>query len=232
MNIPTEASASFRLKEEISAKSNERKRRNVEALWKVLLDMHRRGVQVFTVAGVGKASQDSGGIHAQSIANAGGADYRQLISAFAEDVGGSIVHTTHRKSTPLEDAIESISNLDVKTRIRMILAKCGRLADENDRLREILRRSRTAPQEETPSGVATQAVARSISDTDKTFIPSSALTGLAKFVSDDWVDERRWRVDQNGTIHDEYGERVTPFGLVADIKNLLQALHQEHPLLG
>jgi hypothetical protein len=226
---PSAESLSYRKKTEILSRCSERKRGNVEAFWALLLKLHRQGVRNFTLAVVGKASQKSGGVKLQSLMNKGGADYRELLKAFAEDVGAT-QPTTGRKASPLEQAIETIADLDIRTRLRMILSQHKRFADDNDRLREILRRSQSLPEESAaaPAGGASASVTGSSialrANGEPQRAEPEALIALARFVSDEWMDERRWNVDEHGTVYDEYGERVTPHGFVINTRLLLVAL--------
>ncbi len=204
------------------SRSTKRKQSNIEALWLLLTKMHSQGIRVFTVSIVGQASERAGGVKLQSMLNKGGADYRALITAFAEEVGGA-KPSRGRGPSPLELAIEAIPDLDIRTRLGMVLSKGKRLEADNDRLREALRQSRAQPGGRVQA-LPEQQTALAVSLTPKQSSSADALKVLDRFISEDWIDERRWNVDQVGTIYDEFGERITPVGFVTQMQDLILAL--------
>jgi hypothetical protein len=211
------------LKDRILARSSKRKQNNIQALWLLLVRMHSQGIRVFTVSTVGRASERSGGVKLQSMMNKGGADYRELITAFAEEVGGA-QPSLGQGSSPLEQAIEAIPDLDIRTRLRMVLSKAKRLEADNDRLREALRQSHASAESRLHPCVPDGHTSLPTNPAAMPVIDADAMMILERFVSDDWIDERRWNVDRHGTIHDEFGERITPVAFVKEMRRLISAM--------
>jgi hypothetical protein len=176
------------LKDEICARSNSRKRATVEGLWQVLEGMRRKGIKAFTIAQVGRHAEAADVLRTQTLRNTGGEDYRFLIEAFAQE----------------------IADLDIRTRMRMVLVENGRLHDEVKRLRQAFKYMQL------PNTVETPAV-EVLSPTDRHI----DIVPLEQLLSTDWVDERRWSVEANGAIHDEDGFRITPVGFVDSLQAVL-----------
>jgi hypothetical protein len=198
------------LKDEICARSNSRKRATVEGLWQVLEGMRRKGIKAFTIAQVGRHAEAADVLRTQTLRNTGGEDYRFLIEAFAQEIGAITTSLPATTATPLETFIDGIADLDIRTRMRMVLVENGRLHDEVKRLRQAFKYMQL------PNTVETPAV-EVLSPTDRHI----DIVPLEQLLSTDWVDERRWSVEANGAIHDEDGFRITPVGFVDSLQAVL-----------
>jgi hypothetical protein len=198
------------LKDEICARSNSRKRATVEGLWQVLEGMQRKGIKAFTIAQVGRHAEAAGVLRTQTLRNAGGEDYRFLIEAFAQEIGAAITSAPAITATPLETAIDNIADLDIRTRLRMVLVENVRQREEIGRLRQAFKHMQPASTVETSS-------------VELLFPPDSRLdiAPLEKFLSADWIDERRWSVKANGAIYDEMNECIAPVGFVDSLQAFL-----------
>jgi hypothetical protein len=198
------------LKDEICARSNSRKQVTVEGLWQVLEEMRRMGISAFTIAQVGRHAEAAGILHTQTLRNTGGEDYRSLINAFAQEIGAAITSVPATTATPLETAIDNIADLDIRTRLRMVLVENVRQREEIGRLRQAFKHMQPASTVETSS-------VELLSPPD----PRLDIAPLEKFLAVDWIDERRWSVEANGAIYDEINECVAPVGFVDSLKALL-----------
>jgi len=201
------------LKNEIRSRSNARKCANIDALWQVLCDMKKKGVKVFTVALVGRECEAAGVLKTQTIRNAGGEDYRLLIDAFAREIGASTTLIAAARLTPLDEAIAEISDLDARTRLNMLVAENRRQREEITRLKQAFKNMHVrSPQEKVeilpphPPGMDTAPI--------------------EKFLSLDWIDERRWTVKDNGSIYAEDGDRVAPVGFVQALQQVVRKLSE------
>jgi hypothetical protein len=210
-------SAALERKNEICDRSNARKCANVEAFWQVLGDMKKKGVRVFTVAIVGRECEASGVLKTQTIRNAGGEDYRVLIEAFAREIGASTTNTAANRSTPLEEAIDEIVDLDVRTRLNMLVAENRRQREEINRMKQAFKNMRAQPW--------TSSIREKVE-----ILPPPAIrldiAPLEKFLSQGWIDERRWETKENGAIYDEDGDRVAPVGFLQALRQTIRAFSQ------
>ncbi len=206
------------LKEEIYARSNGRKRATVDALWQVLEDMRRKRVKSFTLAQVGRYAETAGVLKTQTLRNAGGEDYRALIDAFAQEIGVATTTLLSPRPTPLNEAIDAIFDLDTRTRLRMVLVENSRQSEEISRLRQAFKHLQNDP-------VNTQVDVPA----PEIFAPSRVypdLVPLKKFLSAEWVDERRWTLEANGAIYDEAGECIAPVGFATALSSALKLLRR------
>jgi hypothetical protein len=167
--------------------------------------MRRKGVKSFNLAQVGRHAESLGVLKTQTLRNAGGEDYRSLIDAFARDNGVGTTTLSPTKHTPLEEAIEAIADLDVRTRLRMILVENARQREEINRLRQAFKhlQSNLGEPRPTPNAGAVLPPLK----------PNIDLEPIKKFLSECWIEERRWTIEPNGSIYDEHGECLTPVGL-------------------
>ncbi len=207
-------SAAQSLKEEILARSNARKRATTGGLWQVLDDMRRKGVRRFTVAQVGRHAEAAGVLRTQTLRNAGGEDYRALIDAFAKEIGIPTTALSTAPATPLAEAVEAIQDLDIRTRLKMVLVENGRQRAEISRLRQAFKHLQPALKEEQQATKPLLPVASTPVD----------VAPIEKFLSAAWLEERRWTVEPNGALFDEAGECLGPVGFVGA---LFALCHQE-----
>lgn len=201
----------------VLARATPRKQATIEGLWRVLEAMGKKGVRVFTVANVAKACEDAGVMRTSTIYNAGGADYRALIKAFAEGTGAGTAHVVGRSSSPLEEAIASIKDLDVRTKLRAVLAENKNHQLESDRLRAAMKHMRLA--EPPAAGASPEPDASPALQLGRV-----DLVPLQKFLSSDWLADNHWSVDANGAIVTADGDRVTPVGFAPALSHAIAAL--------
>jgi len=122
--------------------------------------------------------------------------------------------------SPLDEAIASIKDLDVRTKLRAIIAENANLRREGDRIKAAIKHMRPA----VPSG-ADVAPAQNI----QAALPPVQidLVPLRKFLSSDWLADNQWKVDANGAIAMAHGDRVTPVGFVPALSKLIEWLSGE-----
>jgi hypothetical protein len=204
------------LRDVIRSRSNGRKQATVEGLWQVLEEMERKGIKTFTIAQVGRHAEAAGVLRTQTLRNASGEDYRALIDAFARDIGVPTTSLPSTKATPLEEAIESIPDLDVRTRLKMVLVENLRQREEIARLRQGFKHIQQMNQVGVPS---LEVLPPPIQQVD--------IVPLEKFLSPAWIEERRWTVEPNGTLYDETGECIAPVGFIISLAALVHPHSRE-----
>lgn len=204
------------------ADSGERRQQTIDGLVAVLKDLKAKGTRTYTVAVVGRACQDAGVLNTQSIRNAAGASYRALIEAFAKEVGAGTSHTPPVRQTPLEEAIATIADKDIRTRLRALLAEVKGLRNERDTLSAAFKRVTM------PSSPATAGAGAAITADEPAgeLLPPTQfdLAPLAEFISERWIDRKGWVVDDQGALRDEEADRLTPNGFVPALQTALDRL--------
>lgn len=211
------------VKAEILARSNPRKCKNVEAVWQVLEAMRAKGVVVLTINTVGRACEEEGVFKEQSIRNASGADYRALILAYAANIGAATAHVPRKAQSSLEATIHNIKDLDVRTRLNALIAENGNQRAEINRLKEAFKSFRPLETKAPSSPIPSYHNPEIIPPNPQRF----DLVPLQKFISDEFLDDNRWCVDQHGAIRDANGDRLTPVGFVPALSAILRASTKE-----
>jgi hypothetical protein len=211
----------------LNESSTPNKRRNLEILWQVLNTMRSKDAPDYNIASVGRRSEEMGGPKTQSIRNTNGAHFRELIEAFAKQDGASIKKTPITQMSQVDVAISRIPDLAVRTVLKMTVADSKRLKHENDMLRSAFRRlsvdMRTPETSVAPSPTIVEAVSIDVILPAKSqpIEPSSA-HAFERFLSDDWIEERGWRVELDGSITDTTMDwLVAPPGFADAIRGLL-----------
>ncbi|WP_457091826.1 gamma-mobile-trio protein GmtX [Microvirga sp. P5_D2] len=211
---------------EVSARSNARRKATVAQFVQILQRMHAKGTHTYSISVVGKECEAQDVITTQAIRNATGADYRLIIEAFARDVGASTTHSVNVRQTPLEEAINSIADKDIRTRLRYLLAEVKALRNENNTLSAAFKRLSFKAHESTASVSAPPLLSSPVNATEIQPPPQFDTVPLADFISDRWIDKKGWIVDSHGTIRDENNDRMTPNGFVPALRTALEYLRR------
>ena len=210
------------VRDEVLSRSNARRKETVMGLWRVLEGMRAKGVRIFSIANVGRACEAAGVLNTQSIRNSTGKDFRAVIDTFAAEIGASTTHQAPVVQTPIEEAIASIADLDVRTRLCMMLAENKRNREEVSRLKEFFKRLRVGavpapdatmqlPDSERAAKVEVLAPVKSV-DVD--------VTPLEKFLSHEYLGDLRWKIGDDGALY-EGKDRLTPVGFVPALEKLM-----------
>ncbi len=204
------------------ARSNQRRQRTINQLVETLNDMARRGIKVFTVANVGRETEQRGFLKAQSIRNANGKGFREIINAFAALHGLATTHTPARKVTPLEEAIRAIPDLDIRVRLLSLIDENKALRDQLQRLENGFKRLQASDAKivEVPPEALPAPDIEIIGPRARARVNRGP---LERFISEEWVDQNAWTVNGSGTIM-EGRHMITPPGFVPAMKDALKAL--------
>jgi hypothetical protein len=211
----------------LSESSTPNKRRNLEILWQVLNEMRSKDAPDYNIAAVGRRSEELGGPKTQSIRNTNGVHFRELIEAFAKQNAASTKKTPIAQISQVDVAISRIPDLAVRTVLKMMVADCKRLKHENDMLRSAFKR--LSVDTRSLGAPATQdAPTRDAEPIDmippRKAQPLDAPTARAftRFLSDDWMEERGWRIEPDGSITDTTMDwLVAPPGFADALRDLL-----------
>jgi len=191
-------------------------------LWRVLEGMRAKGVRIFSIANVGRACEAAGVLNTQSIRNSTGKDFRAVIDTFAVEIGASTTHQAPVVQTPIEEAIASIADLDVRTRLRMMFAENKRNREEVSRLKEFFKRLRVGA---APAPDATMQLPDSERAAEvEVLAPGQSVnvdvTPLEKFLSQEYLGDLRWKIGDDGALY-EGKDRLTPVGFVPALEKLM-----------
>ena len=122
---------------------------NLDLLWEVLIEIREEGGRDYSLAEVGRRLEQKGGLKTQSLRNTGGADFRVIITAFAQSVMGSPRYIAKTKSS-VDQALELISDHSTRVVLQEELVKAKKLREENATLRHAFSRLSIPTVEERP----------------------------------------------------------------------------------
>lgn len=208
--------------EQVLAASNKRRQETVRALVTVLEEMRGRGVKVFTISNVGRECEERKLLTTQSIRNATGEPFRRIIEAFAQRHGLATTHVPARKVTPLEEAIQSIPDLDIRHRLLALIDDNKALRTQVQRLENGFKRLQVPERREAPAAEPASLPAQDIEvvPPHKTKLN---LGPLERFISEDWIDRYAWTVGESGAIIDG-SDPITPPGFVPALSEAITFL--------
>lgn len=216
----------------LESTENARTRNNLQILWAALEKMRLDEVPDYNAARVGKYSAELGGIRAQSIRNANGFRFRELIDAYANTVGKSRSKVPVRPPSNVDLALDKVTDIGVRTTLKMMLADRRRLLDENNRLRSAFKKLAVVTadlgKEEAPDSQQASEVLPPIRARET--VDDILLAAVEKFLSDDWLEKRAWIIEPDGSIVDNaiVGDLVAPPGFVDALRQLVlkQSRHE------
>lgn len=207
--------------------SHARTKKSLEALWATLKIMRRDRVRDYGPSRVGEYTEQHGGPRAQSIRNASGATFRKLIDAVAATEGKPRRKASVHPPSNIELAIAMIPDLPARTLLTMIVEDRRRLLTRENELRAAFARLSVATGT-TDRGSAAIEHAETVRSEEGAGLPR--LSGveaavLRRFLSDDWLQERSWSIDPDGSIVDDAvrGDLVAPPGFADVIRKLLMS---------
>jgi hypothetical protein len=210
----------------IAEAGHARTKKSLEALWATLQIMRRDGVRDYGPSRVGEYTEQHGGPRAQSIRNANGATFRKLIDAVAATEGKPRVKAPAHPPSNVELAIAMIPDMAARTLLKMIVEDRRRLQTRENELRTAFARLSVSAGTTDPKIPGVQQA--EATQPDQQQLARAALSGveataLRRFLSDDWLEERSWTIDPDGSIVDNTagGDLVAPPGFVDGIQKAL-----------
>lgn len=199
------------------------KRGNLEVFWRALNEIALDPSGVLSISKVGQRSFELGGVKAQSIRNKNGAVYREIFEAFCRDKGVSGKAVSLTKPTSQIDAwIDQISDIAVRTILKMEREEARRCKAENDMLRQNFRKLQVDPTSESVNSSADLLNApRQIPALHSVTLGVAA---IREFLADDWLEQRAWRIQLDGSILDETTDwLVAPPGFADALREALNS---------
>ncbi len=205
-----------KLLEQLKGTSNTQKQRSLDIIYEVCREQFDRGSKDFSIATIGKLSEQQGGPKAQPIRNKGGEDFRALISAWAHHTGGSVRKPLKVIESPIHAVLQKIEDPAVRAVMGSVLAENTKLKGQVNILKQqvevIVDKRPVAPPQ--------------ASQTIEVLQPSPELThseieALTHAISDILMENEGWTVDNNGRVRNAKGRVLYKPGYVTAIKKIL-----------
>ena len=195
--------------------------KNLDKIWEVLNDIWRDGSRDYSLAEVGRRSERISGPKTQSLRNAQGAHYREVITAFAAGVSGSTRYVAKTKSN-VQQALDLISDPSVRATIRLALDEAKRLKVVNDNLHAAFKTLQVGTsisnQEPATSDAPRMMYAQNAAPNQ--LLPRYR-TALSKGVNETRLAQQGLRVASDGGIENEHGDKLFPPAFVFAIHAVL-----------
>lgn len=205
------------LLDQFKSQSNARKQRSLQMIDDICREQKERGSQDFTVATVGKLSEQRGGPSCQAIRNKSGADYRVLIAAWAEHVGGTAKKTAVNMAPSRDDSLlRRIDDPVIRAEIGFLLAENRKLKGQVRLLQHTVQHPIVIDQRH---GAAPVPEAEVLLATDLSGLEREALTHAT---SDACLTENGWASDRRGAIVDAVsGRKIFKNGFITALRKIL-----------
>jgi hypothetical protein len=204
------------------------KAKNLDKLWEVLESILEEGGKDYSLAEIGRRLETVGGPRTQSLRNAQGAHYREIIGAFASAVSGSTRYVAKTKSN-VEHALELITDPSIRATLRVALDEAKRLKTVNDNLHAAFKTlsigaSMDAPRQHSPTTgttTAPKALPSGASESPKTTLTPRLINALKKGIDKTRLGQQGLHINPDGSIANEHGDKFFPPGFVTAIEAIL-----------
>ena len=181
---------------------------NLDKVWEVLNAIRADGGRDYSLAEVGRRLELLGGPKTQSLRNAQGAHYREIITAYATAMSGATRYVAKTKSN-VEQALDLITDPSIRATLRVALDDAKRLKVVNDNLHAAFKSLQVGaslpPSDlvvpQVPPPEPAQALAR---------LTPRLLNALRKGVDSGRLAQQGLRICEDGSIENEQGDKLFP----------------------
>ncbi|BCG47168.1 hypothetical protein GEOBRER4_n1995 [Citrifermentans bremense] len=188
---------------------------NLDRLWEVLDSIRNEGGRDYSIAEIGRRLESIGGPKTQSMRNAQGAYFREIITAYANAVNGSTRYIAASKSR-VEQALDLVSDPSVRATLRMAIEEGRRLKIVNDNLHAAFKNLHVGVSLSTTSeeaGIKQNSPGQQL--------PQRFRAALAKGIDETRLAQQGLVVEADGSICNEVGDRLFPPSFVTAILAVL-----------
>ena len=200
------------------AANRESKVKNLDLLWEVLEAIREEGSRDYSLAEVGRRLEAIGGPKTQSLRNAQGAHFRDVITAYADAVSGSKKYVAKGKSQ-VEAALELITDPSIRATLRMAIEEGKRLKVVNDNLHAAFKTLQVGATPTPPAAPASHPAITSPASGSP--LTPRLRNALSKGVDRARLAERGLIVADDGSILTQAGEPVFPPAFVTALDAVL-----------
>lgn len=209
------------LLEQLKSGAKAQKIRNLDLIHQICQEQFERGGKDFSIATIGRLSEQKGGPIVQSLRNKNGEDFRVLMQAWANYTGGLLKRPQKVNETPLQSVLNKIEDPAVR-------AVMGSIITENTRLKgqiNLLKRTANVVVDMRPQKVyQTQTVELLSPVADLT---ESEREALKHAISEAFFQAEGWTAEENGRVKNSKGRVLYKPGYVTVIKKILENGHSD-----
>lgn len=201
------------------------KQRNLDIVHEICAELHRLGTRDFSLATIGRMSEERGGISKNAIYNKAAKEFQSLIEAWRTFSAGAKAHKamprTDARANTDEDLLLKIPDVAVRSIVGMVVAERNRLRAEVKVLKgntNVVIDKRVLPGQVqvAPNGQVVQVLeSGGLSQTEK--------ASLRKAVSPAFLAQEGWSEGENGELYNERGRVLFDVGFANAIRKILQS---------
>jgi hypothetical protein len=206
--------------ETLKAGARPQKQHNLEITHQVCAQLHRLGSKDFSLATVGRMSEERGGMSRRALYNTTSGDFKVLIRTWAEFAADKSPKAKPREALPSDnELLKKISDPALRALLGAIIAERDRLRGEIKVLKSnsnvvIDKRVLPGHVNVTPKGQVVQVVGGAgLSETEK--------NALAQAISPEFLHQEGWGEGERGEILNSRGRRLFEIGFTNAIRKLL-----------
>lgn len=207
----------------LSAGARPQKRNNLTIVNQICTELHRLGSKDFSLATVGRMSEERGGMSQRALYNTTSEDFKTLIRAWADFSTGSVkVEPKGRDAFQGDNSLlKKIDDPALRTLLGYIIAERDKLRGEVKLLRAhaqvvIDRRVLPGHINVTPTGQVIQVMSSAgLSDTER--------QALSQAISAEFLAQEDWSEGANGEILNARGRKLFNIGFANAVRKILAA---------
>lgn len=212
------------LLDQLKTSANVRKAKSLEILNSVCREQFERGSKDFSVATIGRLSEERGGPATQSIRNKTGVDFKALISVWATHTGGSVKRQPKLSDNPFYAILDKIPDPAVRAVVGTVLAENRKLKGEVN----LLKRNVGVVIDQRPMQYASAAAQQALQILPAFHgLTESEKAALQHALSDKLLQDEGWKVDESGRILNDRGRALFKPGFVTGLRKVLGRVEGE-----
>lgn len=199
------------------------KQRNLDIVHEICAELHRLGSRDFSLATVGRMSEERGGISKNAIYNKAAKEFQSLIEAWRAFSAGGKGHKamprTDARADTEEDLLRKIPDVAVRSIVGMVIAERNRLRAEV----KILKGNTNVVIDKRilPGQIQTGADGQVVQVLEASGLTETERAALAKAISPAFLAEEDWSEGENGMIYNERGRPLFDLGFANAIRKVL-----------
>lgn len=216
------------LLEGLKENKSQRTRNSLDKLNSLLESRFKKGLKDYSIASIGRASQETSGIGTVSIRNKSGEHYRLLIDAWAAKAKTTMKKPPipHSRKNDIPSEMDLLKRLDdpaLRAVFGQIIAEKNKLKAENRILKkntEVIIDSRPNQIICTPTTVHGVEVVSSL----KNILLDSEIEALKDSIDEAKIAKLGWEVSESGAIKNEHKRPLFKVGFVIAIQKIISQL--------
>lgn len=220
MQIDTDA-----ILDELKSNKSQRTMKSLDKLNNLLESRFKKGLKDYSIASIGRASEESGGIGTVSIRNKSGEHYRLLIDAWATKANTTMKKppVPHSRQNEVPTDMELLKRLDdpaLRAVFGQIIAEKNKLKAEN----RILKQNTEVIIDNRPNQVMySQNTAHDVEiiSSLKNILLNSEIEALRDAIDEAKIAKQGWITMESGAIKDRYERPIFKVGFIIAIQKVL-----------